>query len=165
MRRHATAEWASGFIPLLAEARNELPAYADWEAPSNSAYARWLDQRSVRPRSGRGEWSSEKVRRLFDIHIGLIDEAEQEFDISIAIISFKRRYADASTRAALATEEVVVREYRARQINDAYWLSAALRGRPYADQDIPPRLMKERTSRRGRRGRADEPAEVQLTLL
>jgi hypothetical protein len=101
-RRLATAEWASGFIGLLAEARDELPAYADWGMPSNNAYARWLEQRSVPPRSGRGEWSSEKVRRLFDIHVGLIEEAEQEFDISSAIIRFKRQYADVSGRAALA---------------------------------------------------------------
>jgi hypothetical protein len=164
-RRLATAEWASGFIGLLAEARDELPAYADWGTPSNNAYARWLEQRSVPPRSGRGEWSSEKVRRLFDIHIGLIEEAEQEFDISIAIIRFKRQYADASSQAALAAEEVAVREYRARQINDAHRLAAALRGHPYRDQDIPPRLIKEKTTRHGKRTRKEEPVEVQLTLL
>lgn len=182
VRRRETANWASSFIPLLAEARGELPIYADTGEPSRQAYANWLndEDRRVPTRRG-GAWTSETVRRLFDIHIGLIDDAEQEFDIAIAIIRFKWRYADAVGQEALAVEEASVRHDRARAINDAYRLSAQLRGHVYLDQEIPERL--RATSPRARKqprssqaaapvqsappnsNTSDQPEEVQLSLL
>jgi hypothetical protein len=76
-RRLATAEWAASFVPLLAEARRELPIYADTGEPSQDAYARWLTENGILTRRQKKIWRSESVRRLFDIHIGLIDEAER----------------------------------------------------------------------------------------
>jgi hypothetical protein len=165
-RRIETAAWAATFIPLLAEARLELPEYAGRGEPSRQAYANWLNHpsRSI-PSRNKGSWKSESVGRLFDIHIGLIDEAEQEFDIAIAIIQFKWKHADAETRKALANEEARVREDRARDINDAYRLSAHLRGRIYADQDIPARLQIVSSVRKKRSQPKDQPVEVQLSLL
>jgi hypothetical protein len=107
-------------------------------------------------------WKSETVRRLFDIHIGLIDDAEQEFDIAIAIIRFKWRYADTAGREDLAVEEASVRQDRARAINDAYRLSAELRGHVYMDQDIPERL-RIASSRVGKR-RKEAQAEARLLI-
>lgn len=185
IRRLETAEWASSFIPLLAEARRVLPEYAGTGEPSRQAYANWLNRKKM-PSRQNGRWQSESIGRLFDIHIGLIDEAEQEFDIAIGIIRFKWQYADAEARKALAEEEIAVREYRAQQINDAYRLSAELRGRSYTDQDIPPRLLAASPARqrpisarrKKKRGKAapplstppaaappDEPLEVQLSLF
>jgi hypothetical protein len=95
---------------------------------------------------------------LFDTHIGLIDEAEQEFDIAIAIIRFKWKHSDPEGREALAEEESSVRLYRAQQINDAYRLSAALRGFSYSDQAIPPRLQIVSSARKKR-----QPTDIQLS--
>ncbi|RYG86437.1 MAG: hypothetical protein EON59_09955 [Alphaproteobacteria bacterium] len=176
-RRLATAAWASTFIPLFAEARQVLPRYLDTGEPSQQAYANWLNYpgREV-PSRRKGKWSSETVGRLFDIHIGLIDQAEQEFDIAIDIIRFKWQYADAGAREALADEEAAVREYRAQQINDAYRLTASLRGRPYTDQAVPSRL--RAVSARKKKQKAHDsspppdqktepvgPIEVQLSLF
>lgn len=165
-RRLETAGWAATFIPLLAEARCELPEYAGRGEPSRQAYANWLNHPSRKvPQRRKGDWTSESVRRLFDIHIGLIDEAEQEFDIAIAIIRFKWKHADPDIRTALADEEVTVRRDRAQNINDAYRLSADLRGRTYFDQDIPPRIQVVSSSARKKRSKASEPTEVQLSLF
>lgn len=165
-RRLETAAWAATFIPLLAEARLELPEYAGRGEPSRQAYADWLNRpiRKVPSRRG-GKWSSETMGRLFDIHVGLIDEAEQEFDIAIAIIRFKWKYADPDTRMTLTDEEVAVRNDRARNINDAYRLSAELRGQTYVDQDIPPRLQIVSSVRKKRSKSKDKPVEVQLSLF
>ncbi len=165
-RRLETAAWAATFIPLLAEARLELPEYAGRGEPSRQAYANWLNHPSRKiPSRNKGQWSSVTVRRLFDIHIGLIDEAEQEFDIAIAIIRFKWKHGDAEARKALADEEAEVRDDRAKDINDAYRLSAHLRGRTYVDQDISPRLQIVSSVRKKRSKPKDEPVEVQLSLL
>lgn len=165
-RRLETAAWAATFIPLLAEARLELPEYAGRGEPSRQAYANWLNDPGRRiPSRNKGEWTSETVRRLFDIHIGLIDEAEQEFDIAIAIIRFKWKHADAEARKALADEETGVRADRARDINDAHRLSAHLRGRTYTDQDIPTRLQIVSSVRKKRSQPKEQPVEVQLSLF
>lgn len=164
-RRLETAAWAATFIPLLAEARLELPEYAGRGEPSRQAYANWLNHPSREiPSRKKGKWSSETMGRLFDIHIGLIDEAEQEFDIAIAIIRFKWKHADPDIRAALADEEVAARQERAQNINDAYRLSAELRGRTYVDQDIPPRIQVVSSARK-KRSKANEPTETQLSLF
>lgn len=114
-----------------------LPRYSDTGEPSRQAYADWLNHpdREV-PSRRNGKWSSETVARLFDIHVGLIDQAEEEFDIAIGIIRFKWQYADAHARKALADEESAVREYRLQQINDAHRLTAGLRGHSYTDQAV-----------------------------
>jgi hypothetical protein len=165
-RRLETAAWAATFIPLLAEARLELPEYAGRGEPSRQAYANWLNDPSRKiPSRYKGKWQSESIGRLFDIHIGLIDEAEQEFDIAIAIIRFKWKHADAEARKALADEEAEVRDDRATNINDAYRLSAHLRGRTYVNQDIPPRLQIVSSVRKKRSKPKDEPVEVQLSLF
>lgn len=166
-RRLETAAWAATFVSLLAEARCELPEYAGRGEPSRQAYADWLNHphRKVPSRNKKGKWSSETVGRLFDIHIGLIDEAEQEFDIAIAIVRFKWRHAGPEAREALTEEEAAVRQDRARQINDAYRLSADLRGRPYADQQIPPRLQMVSPAHKKRPKAKSEPTEVQLSLF
>lgn len=165
IRRLETAAWAATFIPLLAEARLELPEYAGRGEPSRQAYANWLNHpsRKVPSRQG-GKWSSETMGRLFDIHIGLIDEAEQEFDIAIAVIRFKWKHADPDARTALGDEEFAVRQDRAQNINDAYRLSAELRGRTYVDQKIPSRLQVVSSTRK-KRSKANEPTEVQLSLF
>ncbi|MBB5712978.1 hypothetical protein [Sphingomonas xinjiangensis] len=165
-RRLETAAWAATFIPLLAEARLELPEYAGRGEPSRQAYSNWLNHPSREiPSRNKGSWKSETIGRLFDIHIGLIDEAEQEFDIAIAIIRFKWKHADAEARKALADEEARVRDDRAKDINDAYRLSAHLRGRTYVDQDIPPRLQIVSSVRKKRSKPKQEPVEVQLSLF
>ena len=150
-RRLATAAWASDFILLLAEARLELPLRTETGAPALSAYAKWLNEKGHPSRRG-GEWTAESVNRLLSIHIGLTEEAEKEFDIALGIIRFKRKHGSEGL-SALDAEEALIKQGRARQINDANRLSASLRGHHYVDQDIPPRLVAEKTSRQGRRGR------------
>lgn len=140
VRRLETAEWAKSLIPILAEARAELPEYAGTGEPSRQAYADWLNFRNIPSRNGKGKWSSEKVRRLFDIHIGLMDEAENEFEIEIGIIKYKRRAAGKRGLTLLIEEEKAARENRARSINDAHRLSAELRGQTYIDQTVPDSL-------------------------
>jgi hypothetical protein len=165
-RRLETAAWAATFIPLLVEARLELPEYAGRGEPSRQSYADWLNHPSRKvPQRRKGEWSSETVGRLFDVHIGLIDEAEQEFDIAIGIIRFKWQYADADARKALAGEEVAVREYRAQQINDAHRLTAGLRGLSYTDQTIPSRLRVVSEGRKKRKSSATSPAPAPATTV
>lgn len=171
-RRLATAEWAASFVPLLAEARRELPIYADTGEPSQDAYARWLTKSGVLTRRRKKIWRSETVRRLFDVHIGLIDEAEREFEIAMRIVRFKMRYADPAARKAVATEEETATNERASAIRDALRLAADLRGRPYDDQPIPDRLdlkpkpLKVRPQRRTARQVAQaEIAKKQISLL
>ncbi|MCC4234855.1 hypothetical protein LL253_19470 [Sphingobium soli] len=171
-RRLATAEWAASFVPLLAEARRELPIYADTGEPSQDAYARWLTENGILTRRQKKIWRSESVRRLFDIHIGLIDEAEREFEIAMAIVRFKMGYADPAARKALATEEETATNERASAIRDALRLAADLRGQTYEDRPVPERLQLKSVVRTGRRQRrtarqtADaEIAEEQLSLF
>lgn len=106
IRRNATAEWAKSLIEPLADARRALPVWADTGKPSRRAIANWLNTSGppIPSRNG-GVWSSETIGRLFDIHIGLIDEAEQAFDIEIAIIRFKWRYATDEGRKELTRQE------------------------------------------------------------
>ncbi|MCC2981717.1 hypothetical protein [Sphingomonas sp. IC4-52] len=171
-RRLATAEWAASFVPLLAEARRELPIYADTGEPSHDAYARWLTTNGVLTRRKKKTWHSETVRRLFDVHIGLIDEAEREFEIAMAIVRFKMRYADPAARKALATEEETATNERASAIRDALRLSADLRGHTYEDRPVPDRLDPKsivqtgRPQRRSARQAAEaETARKQISLL
>lgn len=171
-RRLATAEWAASFVPLLAQARRELPIYADTGEPSQDAYARWLTQNGVLTRRQKQTWHSESVRRLFDVHIGLIDEAEREFEIAMRIVRFKMRYADPDARKALATEEETATNERASAIRDALRLSADLRGHTYEDRPVPDRLELKSTIQTGRlqrrsSGRAaeTETAKKQFSLL
>ncbi len=171
-RRLATAEWAASFVPLLAEARRELPIYADTGEPSQDAYARWLTENGILTRRQKKIWRSESVRRLFDIHIGLIDEAEREFEIAMAIVRFKMRYADPAARKALATEEEEATNERASAIRDALRLSADLRGHTYEDRPVPDRLelkstpLTGRSQRRSARQAAEaETVKKQISLL
>lgn len=171
-RRLATAEWAASFVPLFAEARRELPIYADTGEPSQDAYARWLTENGILTRRQKKIWRSESVRRLFDIHIGLIDEAEREFEIAMAIVRFKMRYADHAARKALAAEEETATNERASAIRDALRLAAALRGQTYEDRPVPERLELKSPPRTGRSQRRSarqaaeaETVKKQLPLL
>lgn len=164
-RRCKAAKWAEGFIGLLADARSTLLEYADTGEPSRQAYADWLNAQGIPTRKGKGRWRSQQVHRLFDTHIGLIDEAEREFDIEMGIIRFKWKYADEEARAGLADREKAARENRASQINDANRLSADLRGIPYADQAIPDRLALVARPRKPRRPKPDLPDELQKEQL
>lgn len=157
-RRRQAAEWASTFIPLLEEARLILGEWRDTGKPSQNAYAGWLNNKGIPTRRDGGRWTSQTVERLINIHIGLIEHAEEEFERLLAIIRFKWKLADSEAKQALADEEHAVREARARAINDAYRLSAKLRGKHYVDQAIPPRLGK--VTRRARK--KDDP---QLSLF
>lgn len=157
-RRRAAAEWANTLIPLLDEARLTLPDWSDTGKPSQSAYARWLNVKGIPLRRGRGRWTSETVGRLINIDVGLIEQAEKEFERLLGIVRFKWKLADVGAQQALTEEELAVREKRALAINGAYRLSARLRGEHYVDQAIPPRL--GRVTRRVRR--KDDP---QLSLF
>ncbi|MEZ0498420.1 hypothetical protein ACAX61_19280 [Sphingomonas sp. IW22] len=112
------------------------------------------------------------MRRLFDVHIGLIDEAEREFEIAMAIVRFKMRYADPASRKALATEEETSTNERASAIRDALRLSADLRGHTYEDRPIPDRVELKSTVQTGRSQRRSssqtaetETATKQISLL
>ena len=171
-RRLATAKWAADFIPLLAEARQALPTHADTGEPSLEAYARWLSDRKVLTRNRKDRWHAQTVRRLFNVHIGLIDEAECEFEIAMKVVRFKRCHADAHAKEELAAEEAEAKQIRASAISDARRLSADLRGHPFDDQPIPdrldfePRPRKVRPQRRTARQAAQtEIAKKQISLL
>lgn len=140
VRRLETANWAKGLVPSLDKARESLPDYAGTGEPSRQAYADWLNRKKIPTRNGKGNWGSEQVRRLFDIHISLMDEAENEFDIEIGIIKYKRWINRKAGGELFAEEEKTARENRVKQINEAYRLSAELQGRPYTDQEIPDSL-------------------------
>lgn len=112
------------------------------------------------------------MRRLFDVHIGLIDEAEREFEIAMGIVRFKMRYADPDARKALATEEETATNERASAIRDALRLSADLRGHTYEDHPVPDRLDLKSTVQTGRSKRRSarqsaeaETAKKQISLL
>lgn len=166
-RRLATAEWAASFVPLFAEARRELPIYADTGEPSQDAYARWLTENGILTRRQKKIWRSESVRRLFDIHIGLIDEAEREFEIAMAIVRFKMRYADPAARKTLATEEEKVTNERASAVRDALRLAADLRGQTYEDRPVPERLELKSIVQTGRpqRRKARQTADAEIAEL
>ncbi|MAM38154.1 MAG: hypothetical protein CL949_06535 [Erythrobacter sp.] len=171
-RRLATAKWAADFIPLLAEARRALPTHADTGEPSLEAYARWLSDRMIPTRKGKERWHAGTVRRLFNVHIGLVDEAEREFEIAMRIVRFKQRHANAHATDELAAEEAEAKLVRASAIRDARRLSTDLRGHPYDDQPIPDRLdfgptpRKVRPHRRTPRQTAEaETAKKQISFL
>lgn len=167
-RRRKAATWAEGFVGLLADARKTLQEYADTGEPSRQAYADWLNAEGIPTRRRKGRWRSQQVHRLFDTHIGLIDEAEREFDIEMGIIRFKWKHADEEARTGLANREKAARENRAVQINDANRLSADLRGLPYTDQAVPDRLAPVTQPRKPKKPKPDlpdEPEEEQLSLL
>lgn len=139
-RRLETAEWARSFISLLEQARTDFREEFNFK-PSCKAYADWLnDERREIPTRRGGKWASETVKRLFNIHLGLIDGIETEFDIEIAINRFRRKTADAAGRAKLLDREVDALKDRARKINDANRLSAELQGHRYEDVENPPVL-------------------------
>ena len=166
-RRLATASWAESLIPLLAEARLTLPTNDGTREPARSAYASWLNLRKVPTRRNR-QWTSQAVIRLFDLHHGLIDEAELEFDIEFAIIQYKRGYVKhLEGRQALDRRQAAAEQDRAKQINNSRRLTAALRGLRYVDQDVPLRMRMKRKSR-SKPLTEERPApvdEVQLPLF
>ena len=137
-RRLETAEWARSFISLLEQARADFREEYNYK-PSCKAYADWLNDEEI-PTRRDGKWASETVKRLFNIHLGLIDGIETEFDIEIAINRFRRKTADPAGRAKLLEREVDALKDRARQINEANRLSADLQGHPYEDVENPPVL-------------------------
>lgn len=130
-RRIATAEWAETLIPFFAEAREVLPEYGLTGRPSNAAYARWLNHsdRKVPARKG-GEWCSEKVDRLFNLHIGLCDNADLELEVNENIYKFKMNYIDMYDINVVERELMIARERHSAAISSALKLAASLRGEP-----------------------------------
>lgn len=161
-RRLATAAWASTLIPVLDQARKELPDQ-DGGGPALLAYARWLNQRDYKTRR-RKTWRAETVSRLFEIHISLIEEAEKEFKLASAVIDSKLQYAKPQDREALVAERTNIENERVYSIIEARKLVADLKGQSYVDEPVPPpispRLRKAAPKRAHR-----IPAESQLKLI
>lgn len=165
-RRLKTAAWATKLIPAFQQARLELLIRETTGEPNLSGYARWMNQHGYPAREG-GDWTAEGISRVFDIQIGLIAQADKEFDIAMSIISYKQLRGNAQTRAGLQAEEQDARAQHAEAIKDARRLSAALRGREYVDEVIPEPLRFRRQAPKRVKGEQNgqDESDGQLSLF
>ena len=138
-RRRKTADWAMALLPFLEQARAEIRPKEGCAIP-HSTYAKWLNDAGHRAREG-GPFHPPTISRLFDIHIGLIDDVEQAFDIEYAIADWHRKRGSPEQRNSFSANVNRAQQERIEGIKAARLLSGLLRGEPLPEQEIPPRFV------------------------
>ena len=134
--RLAAIEFAQKMVPILAQARLEVPN-RDADGPSNLAIIQWLNNNGyIAPRGGA--WWPATISRLFDCHVGWIDEIEKEYarlcDIRRAVLQDRGADQKARRLADLGDLE----HNRENEILAAHRLAAALKGVPCSIRVAPP---------------------------
>ncbi len=135
-QRQQAQEFAAAMVPTLVQARSELP-YRFKEGHSNQAIAVWLESNGYRGRYG-GKWTSGTIGRLLDIHIGMIQVADEEYEIAFHAREHVLENHDYPNRDEVLSELGDIESKRAMQITEARMLAAALKGHRYDHRPVPP---------------------------
>lgn len=128
--------WAWRLLPTLAEARAAIVEATGSPVITRAALARWLNENEVPTRRG-GVWTSETIRRLLDIPIGLTSQAENDTQAEIRRIEARRKVATPEASEALWKEERAIRDDLKIRIIRIKRLHNALRGyaQPHAEDN------------------------------
>ena len=147
--RKKAIEFAKLMVPHLAKAREEVSDRGG-EGHSNQALANWLNARNHKT-IYNAIWRSESISRLFDSHIGWLEEIEKEYATALEMrrsILANERYERREERLAELADIEAVRE---RDIIEIRKLSAALTGKKYVETAVPapisPHLVRKREAR------------------
>ena len=142
-RREKSRDFALSMVPVLREARKHLPDRGG-EGPSRRGLAGWLNDNGFKSVQG-GNFAPETISRLYDIHIGMIEEAEEEYRIGFEAREYALNDPEVQDRDRIISELADIEESREVAIAEARRLSAELQGKIYRYEPAPPSLVSAHT--------------------